>query len=217
MSLRGITLVIVIAVAALAYVAWNRNTEKPAASASQSAPSAAEPAPPGSGEPGAMGSSDGTTPMVQTATDPGLTWDVPTRWTDQGPGTMRLATYAIPGKGGADEAQCAVYYFGPGQGGDVEANLSRWRGEFKAANHEKRRAIQAKDARVTRVALRGTYMAHASMMGGGEPVESPNWALLGAIAEGPKGSVFFKLTGPVATDESAEKEFDSMLEGICKQ
>src|SRR5205814_10669290 len=94
-------------------------------------------------------------PMVQTATNPGLQWDVPKRWTDRGPGTMRLATYVIAGHGGTDDAQCAVYFFGPGQGGDVEANLSRWRGEFKSAEHEKRRSITTKAAKVTRISLRG--------------------------------------------------------------
>ncbi len=213
MSLRGITVVIVLAVGVLAYVAWNRNTEKPPASAaSGSAETSPAPEPPGSTGP------DGgaETPMVQTATNPGLQWDVPKRWTDRGPGTMRLATYVIPGAAGKDDAQCAVYFFGPGQGGDIESNLTRWRGEFKSPEHERRRAIKATDANVTRVSLRGTYMAHASMMDTGEPVESPNWGLLGAIAEGPNGSVFFKLTGPAATVESAEAEFDSMLEGICK-
>ena len=72
-------------------------------------------------------------------------------------------------------------------------------------------------AHVTRVGLRGTYLAHAGMMDGvAESLEQPHWALLGAIAEGPNGSVFFKLTGPASTVKAASAEFDRMLKSIHK-
>jgi hypothetical protein len=41
--------------------------------------------------------------------------------------------------------------------------------------------------------------------------EKPDWALLGAIVNGPNGDVFFKLTGPAVTVNAAAKEFDGML------
>jgi hypothetical protein len=153
-------------------------------------------------------------PQVQTATNPGLAWKVPARWTDKGAGTMRLATYTI--SGGQGEAQCAVYYFGPGQGGAVDANLDRWRGEFKDAQPDTPKKFDAPGAHVTAIEVMGTYMAHAGMAQGmgGEALESPHWALLGAIAEGPNGSVFFKLTGPEATVKAARKEFEAMLKSI---
>jgi hypothetical protein len=40
------------------------------------------------------------------------------------------------------------------------------------------------------------------------------YALLGAIIEGPNGGVFFKLTGPVKTLASAERDFDAMLASL---
>src|SRR5205814_1001364 len=125
------------------------------------------------------------------------------------------ATYAIPAAKGSDEALCAVYYFGVGQGGSVQANVDRWRGEFEgSAKQDAPMNFNAKGARVTRIALRGTFLAHAGMMGAGQEVEQPDWGLLGGIAEAPNGSVFFKLTGPAATVKTATKEFDAMLKSI---
>jgi len=235
MSVRSITLVTLLAVGVLGYIAWTRNTSGVA----QPQGPGASPAELPSAEPGAsiaMTTGGAATddheppvlrdsvgmprvhePDVHSGGDPGLAWDLPKRWTDRGPGSMRLATYAIPAAKGSDEAQCAVYYFGPGQGGPVEANLDRWRGEFKNAKEDAPKNFNAKGARVTRIAIRGTYLAHAGMMSEAQPVESPNWALLGGIAEGPEGSVFFKLTGPEATVKTASKEFDAMLRSIRKK
>src|SRR5262245_13287452 len=49
-----------------------------------------------------------------------LTWTVPAGWTAETPSSsMRRAQYRIQGPGGP--AECAVFYFGPGQGGDARA------------------------------------------------------------------------------------------------
>jgi len=46
------------------------------------------------------------------------------------------------------------------------------------------------------------------------PKALPGHRLLGAIAEGPGGSVFFKLTGPAKTIAAQQKNFDLMLASI---
>ena len=38
---------------------------------------------------------------------------------------MRAATYMVDG------AECVVYFFGAGQGGSIEANVERWKGQFR--------------------------------------------------------------------------------------
>jgi hypothetical protein len=43
-----------------------------------------------------------------------------------------------------------------------------------------------------------------------------NFRLLGAIVEGPQGSVFFKLTGPASTIAAAEQEFDALIGSLTK-
>ena len=42
---------------------------------------------------------------------------------------MRVAQYGLPGPAG--EATLGIFFFGPGQGGSVEANIERWFGQFK--------------------------------------------------------------------------------------
>src|SRR5271166_5893164 len=59
----------------------------------------------------------------------GVRWTMPAGWKAETQRPMRLATYRV----GAD-AECGVYYFGPGQGGSVDANLERWVGQFLQAD-----------------------------------------------------------------------------------
>ena len=44
---------------------------------------------------------------------------------------MRKASYEVPrAKGDSDDGELAVFYFGPGQGGGIEANVDRWVKQF---------------------------------------------------------------------------------------
>src|SRR6185295_17892685 len=64
----------------------------------------------------------------------GLTWAAPATWKTDPPRQMRAATYKIPAaKGDAEDAECAVFYFGQGQGGSVDMNVQRWVGQFEGA------------------------------------------------------------------------------------
>ena len=64
--------------------------------------------------------------------------------------------------------------------------------------------------------MRGTYLAHA-MDAAGSGGKRPDWGLLGAIAEGPSGNLFFKLTGPAATIDRAARDFDRMIGSVRKK
>jgi hypothetical protein len=220
MFLRIFAVLGTVTVLIIAYVAWTRNTQKPAPTPMQteapeagSAPASPPPGDASSGAPQGGASGGAVPPVVRSASDPGLEWTAPKGWTNQGASMMRLATYVFHGPRDT-EAQCAVYYFGPGQGGSVEANLERWQREFKDAKLEAPRNFNAPGARVTMVSIQGTYMAHVGMLGAGSSTEMPHWALLGAIAEGPNGSVFFKFTGPQDAVKAAAPDFERMLKGI---
>ena len=53
---------------------------------------------------------------------------------------MRAATYSIDPVGAdGGVAECIVNYFGPGQGGGVDANIERWKGQFRSAAPPKTR------------------------------------------------------------------------------
>jgi hypothetical protein len=206
MRLRLITFAVVLAIGVLAVMAWQRNTAPPAMS-------------PENGDASGGGPAAGGPPMTETPApqDAGIEWTMPKRWVNQMAQGMRLATYVIPAPGAKGEAaQCAVYYFGPGQGGSVDANIERWIGEFQDPGAPVRRARDIRGLHVTQVAAKGTYTAHAGGEEGAPGVQT-GWTLLGAIVEGPHGPVFFKLTGPETSVAPAEKEFDALLASLRKK
>ena len=144
----------------------------------------------------------------------GVRWTMPAGWKAEAQRPMRLATYRI-----GSDAECGVYFFGPGQGGSVEANLDRWIGQFLQADGKPSKAaakIQKQTIHglmVTTVDVSGAYTG----MGGptAQPGPAmPGYRLLGAIAEGPQGSIFFKFTGPAATLKANQSAFDKMLASL---
>lgn len=152
----------------------------------------------------------------------GLKWTAPTEWTAQGERPMRVATYNIPAaKGDTEGAELAVFYFGEGQGGGVDANVKRWITQFQkpdGTSVEKEAKTKKETVAgfpVTTVDVKGTYAGGGPMMGPATP--KPGFRLIGAIVEGPSGAVFFKLTGPEKTVAGAEKTFRKLLEGMKKE
>jgi len=141
----------------------------------------------------------------------GIQWDVPSEFKEVPTRSMmRHATYSVEGKDGA--AEIAVFYFGPGQGGEIEANISRWVSQFKdaAADDVIRDAREANGLKQSIVSVKsGTF---ASGMPGGPQGPQTAWGLEGAIIEAPSGRYFFKMTGPATTVESSRKAFAKLLE-----
>jgi hypothetical protein len=145
----------------------------------------------------------------------GLAWTTPTSWKTDAPRQMRVATYKIPAaKGDTEEAECAVFYFGEGQGGSVDANVQRWTAQFDGAKAPATKKEKVAGFDLTTLELEGTYTGGGGPMG--PKVNKPGFKLLGAIIEGPSGPIFFKLTGPAKTVEAARADFQKMLKGIKK-
>lgn len=151
-----------------------------------------------------------------TGSAAGLKWGVPQRWSAQGERPMRVATYGVPAaEGDTEPGECGVFYFGGGQGGDVDANINRWAGQFDANGAPLRAEKQVGGMKVTTVQITGAFLAP-----GGPMMQSSgkkeNFRLLGAIIEGPQGSVFFKMTGPAKTVTAAEGEFGALVESLVR-
>jgi hypothetical protein len=141
-----------------------------------------------------------------------LTWTAPTGWVAERPtSSMRKAQYRVPG-----EAECVVFYFGPGQGGDPMANAQRWASQFTLADGRpgsaglKIEGGQVGDIDVLRVEVAGTYHG-GFMMQQQKSAPRPNRLLLGAIATGPDANWFFKLIGPAATVEAERAAFETLV------
>lgn len=151
----------------------------------------------------------------------GIKWTAPASWKSQGDRPMRAATYTVPAAQGDSEAgEMAVFYFGPGQGGGVQANIQRWIGQFKqpdgspSASKAKRDKRTINGLAVTTIDLSGIYTGSAGPMA--PPVDKPGYRLLGAIVEGPQGAVFFKLTGPAKTVAASEAGFEALLKSVSR-
>lgn len=152
----------------------------------------------------------GASPQQYGKTGP-LRWEAPESWKAVKPASnMRIAEYHMSGPDGGEPAVMAISYFGPTQGGPIEANISRWINQFKGVSEgaAKQQTRQVNGVTVHTVDVSGAYAG----MGGG-PGE-PNRRLLGAIAEAPAGKFFFKLVGPKPVVDAHADEFDSFISSL---
>ena len=142
-----------------------------------------------------------------------VTWTTPGEWKEMpNRSMMRAATYQAEGAAGA--AEIAVFYFGPGQGGDVESNIARWVGQFQetASDAVARSTRDANGLKQYLVKVsEGTF---SSGMPGGPAGPQKEWGMEAAIVETPSGSYFFKMTGPAKTVAQHSEAFHSMLKSI---
>lgn len=150
----------------------------------------------------------------------GVTFDDPAGWTSA-PKPMRSANYTIPAAAGdRQNGELAVYYFGPGQGGGVEANLRRWLGQFVkadgspvAAADADRSDQQVGGMQVTVLDVTGTYLFKPFPMAP-QATPMPGYRMLAAIVQGPDAPIFFKLTAPAKTAAEAEPEFRKLIASL---
>ena len=136
----------------------------------------------------------------------GKTFEVPPAWKVEKPSSrMRKAQYKTA------KTEIVVFYFGAGQGGGVEANVSRWLSQFKEPKDKlsaKVEKVEIKKSKVTTVSARGTYMSGPPF---GQKVPVPGHALRGAIIECNGGPIFIKMTGPKDEVLSTSKDFDKTV------
>lgn len=145
----------------------------------------------------------------------GVHWTAPAGWKAEAPQPMRAATYtimAVPGD--KANAECGVYFFGAGQGGSVEANMERWKGQFRGADGKPAVAKVAKRTisrgiTITTIDTSGDYSGLGGPLSSGHSV--PGYRLLGAVVEAPGGNVFVKFTGPAKTIAANQAKFEQLL------
>ncbi len=151
------------------------------------------------------------TPLVVN----GLALELPPGWVAVPPSSpMRVAQASIAGPGGP--AELAVFHFGAGQGGDVEANIQRWLSQIvpQPGTVPQRQNLQADGLRISLVDAEGTLQP--GPMGMGPQTPQPGSRLLGAVVEGDGGPWFFKATGPDLTLAPQRLAFIGMLQRAHK-
>lgn len=147
-----------------------------------------------------------------------LVWTAPASWVEQTPQSrMRLAQYRVPGEDG--DGECVVFYFGPGQGGDPQANAARWAGQFSQPDGSSSldamriRRLEGGTLSIQIVEISGTYDGGMTMTDA-PSLSRPNYMLLGGIALAADAPWFFKFTGPETTVRSQRRAFEEMLKSL---
>lgn len=145
-----------------------------------------------------------------------ITWvDPPTFKRIPPSNPMRKASFVVPrAAGDSEDGEVTVFYFGPGQGGSIDANVERWVKQFgEVKPGDVRRADrEANGLRQHTVELdSGTF---ASGMPGGATKAKEAYGLVGGIVETPSGAYFFKMTGPAKTVKQAKPEFYKLLDSV---
>jgi hypothetical protein len=125
---------------------------------------------------------------------------VPAGWVARPPSSSsRLAQFTVPGADSANAAEVVVFFFGAMQGGNVDANLARWRGQFSTPDGSSVTESVTRDSSgafpLTIAEYRGTYRRGIGA-GSADSVRTGQ-ALISAIAETPKGPLFLQLFGPM--------------------
>jgi len=172
----------------------------------------------------ALGSSAADAPSDSHANAPGgttlagVSFTAPAQWQDLGANGMRKAQYRLaPVAGDAAPGEVNIFYFGPASGGGVEANLNRWIGQMvlpdgsDPAAGADRATFTANGMPGHIVSLNGTYKSGGGRPMGGTTTLLAGYRLVGVVIEGPEGSLFFKLTGPLATAQAMERDLVVMV------
>lgn len=142
---------------------------------------------------------------------------VPKEWEKGQPsGMMRMAQWVVPGPGG--DGELVVYRFKGGAGG-VEANMTRWKGQFTPPEGKTLEDISKVDKKTIgaltmhTLDVTGHYVA-AMMPGADEKHDKPDHRMLAAIVEGSGDPLFFKATGPAKTLDVWAPAWAAMLETV---
>jgi hypothetical protein len=155
----------------------------------------------------------------QTIDAGGLTFQAPAAWKSNPPSSpMRRAELKVPPvEGDKEPAELVVFAF-PGGAGTVEANVQRWRSQFKDADGNPPRieskTVKGKNVDVTRVETAGHYYP-SQFPGRPKEPDRPNYRLLGAIVETPTTGYFIKMVGPDRTMLAARDAFDQMIASMA--
>jgi len=114
-------------------------------------------------------------------------------------------------KDGEPKLEAIFYHFPGGQGGDVEANLQRWTGQFAKdpAPKVERETLKAGDKEIVIATITGTYKGSTMRP---EPVPLENYTTLAAIVPGAQGNVFIRLNATREVAEANKADFKKLAQ-----
>ena len=150
-----------------------------------------------------------------------LHFKAPDAWPTEKPmSNMRVAQYKLPkADGDPEDGSLVLYYFGAGQGGNVQANKDRWINQMQqpdgSASKDKAKTedLTINGLKVSTVDVMGTYTAEMAP-GSGDRHNNANYRLRAAVIETPKGNYFVKLVGPTGTIAKWDQAYNDYLKSF---
>jgi hypothetical protein len=141
----------------------------------------------------------------------------PASWSPRPPASSsRLAQFVIHGSDASSDAEVVVFFFGASQGGNVDANLGRWRGQFSTPDGSPVPETITRDSSgafpVTTAEFRGTYRRGVGA-GSADSVRTGQ-TLVASIVETPRGTLFVQLFGPTATVAAHRAELTKFVKEL---
>jgi hypothetical protein len=135
---------------------------------------------------------------------------------------MRFKQFSIPRADGDKlDAELVVFHFGAGGGGDVQANLTRWKGMFVPPDGKKiddvarTKSFKVSGIEVTQMEVHGTYKYKPMPMAPNEELR-PGHRMIAVVFASPQGPYFMRFVGPEKTIEKNRKDFEAFLRGFKK-
>jgi len=143
----------------------------------------------------------------------GLRAPKPASWVWTKP-SMQFRTLQYVVAGEVDSTKAAdliISVFVAGDGGPIDANIARWKGQFRAGDSAPEPKLSEKEVgplKVKFVELEGDYLAM------GAPAAKKGFSQIGAIVQASGRNVFFRLIGPKDTVEASRADFMKMIDGL---
>ena len=153
----------------------------------------------------------------------GLKSKVPSAWKAQEIKTRERVYHFVIAKEKDDkhDAEMLVFFFGPGGGGGVKANLERWKKMIEPADGKKIDDVSKTEeltigaVKATVLDATGTYTYKMRPFDPNEKGEKrENYRLIGVVFESPNGPYFIRFIGPAKTVEANKKAFDHWLKNF---
>ncbi len=149
---------------------------------------------------------------AQTATFLDYHTTVPAGWMPRKPSSSsRLAEYVVSGGG-----EVVVYFFGKGQGGNVDANITRWRGQFSTPDGSPVPESVVRDTTgafpITIAEFRGDY--RRGIGNGSVDSVRTGQTLVAAIVETPHGTLYMQFFGPSAGVAGQKEAFVKFVKAL---
>lgn len=150
----------------------------------------------------------------------GLVFTAPGPWKAKDPDSPRAMTrggftFVPPEDSKLESVDADFYHFGGGQGGSVEANITRWVNQFVDDDSRKSKVTEKTlgEIEVSFVDVEGTFLEGPPFAPPAAKKKRTGFALAGVIIPRDDGPVFIKMTGPAESVAAARDALEAMVAG----